>query len=274
MGLLPPLRGIIDRRILVNFRIDPDAIRDAELLPDGFRPRTVDGVAIGGICCIRLADIRPVGLPTGLGLSSENAAHRIGVEWDEDASEHDQRKSLMEDDRRESISENEHSDREDGEQRTGVYIPRRDTNSLLNSFIGSRVFGRHYQASFQVSEGDGRYELTMRSPNGPVMMHVEAREPDTFPENSVFEDTADASAYHQCGSVGYCPSPDESRLQGVELTTDEWQVQPLAVESVSASFFETRLPADAVEFDNALLMDGIGHQWDPRPSKPTSAAPF
>lgn len=251
MGLFPPLRGIIDRRILVNFRIDPDAIRDAELLPDGFRPRTVDGVAIGGICCIRLADIRPAGLPTGLGLSSENAAHRIGVEWEQD-----------------------------GEWQSGVYIPRRDTDSLLNSFIGSRVFGRHYQASFEVSEGDqrqsiseddGRYELTMRSPNGPVMMHVEARETDTFPEDSVFEDTHAASAYHQCGSVGYCPSPDESQLQGVELTTDEWQVQPLAVERVSASFFETRLPEEALTFDNALLMDGIGHQWDPRPSKPVNA---
>ena len=75
---LPALRATIGRRILVNYRIDPDAL--SGLLPDPFEPRTVDGYAIGGVCCIRLVNVRPKGIPESLGVASENAAHRFGVE--------------------------------------------------------------------------------------------------------------------------------------------------------------------------------------------------
>lgn len=235
--MVPVLRGVIDRRILVNFRIRPEAL--SPVLPDPFRPRTVAGpdgpVAIGGICCIRLAEMRPRGLPAALGVTSENAAHRIGVEWDED-----------------------------GESKSGVYVPRRDTSSRLNSLVGSHAFGRHYHADFTVDEHDGRYELRMENADHGVDMAVTASEADDLPVDSVFADVAAASAYHECGSVGYCPSPDGDRLEGVELATDEWRVQPLAVDHVHASFFETELPDDAVAFDNALLMRDIGHEWQPR----------
>ena len=59
---------------------------------------------MAGICLIRLEQMRPAGLPSFCGLSSENAAHRIAVEWQEPA----------------------------GAWREGVYIPRRDTGSRLN----------------------------------------------------------------------------------------------------------------------------------------------
>lgn len=236
MHWLPRLRGVIDRRILVNFRIEPAALEG--VLPDRFRPRTVEGPegprAIGGICCIRLTDMRPRGLPAALGVTSENAAHRIGVEWDED-----------------------------GETRAGVYVPRRDTDSRLNSLVGSRAFGRHYRADFDVDEGDGRYELRMENDDHGVSMHVVATEAEGLPADSVFPDVSAASEYHECGAVGYCPSPDGERLEGVELATDEWRVRPLAVEDVHASFFESVLPDDAVTFDNALLMRDVDHEWQP-----------
>ncbi len=53
-GMLPAVRGVIDRRILANYRVEPDALR--ELLPEPFEPQTVDGWGIGGICLIRLVD--------------------------------------------------------------------------------------------------------------------------------------------------------------------------------------------------------------------------
>lgn len=37
---------------------------------------------MAGICLIRLRDLRPGGAPTGLGLRTENAAHRVAVESD------------------------------------------------------------------------------------------------------------------------------------------------------------------------------------------------
>ena len=76
---IPILKGTIKRRLLVNFRIDPAAIQQA--LPSPFRPKLHSGYAIAGICLIRLQHIRPAVLPAAIGFSSENAAHRIAVEW-------------------------------------------------------------------------------------------------------------------------------------------------------------------------------------------------
>src|ERR1041384_6121900 len=79
--VLPILNGEIDRRILVNYRCEPNIA--ARLLPAPLRPQLVNGWAMMGICLIRLTQIRPRGLPAWTGLSSENAAHRIAVEWDD-----------------------------------------------------------------------------------------------------------------------------------------------------------------------------------------------
>ena len=55
----------------------------AKVLPAPFRPQVVHGFALAGICLIRLASVRPRGLPSWTGISSENAAHRVAVQWDE-----------------------------------------------------------------------------------------------------------------------------------------------------------------------------------------------
>ena len=80
---LPRITSEIERRLLVNYRADPDVV--ARLLPEPFRPQLADGAAVVGICLIRLGATRPVGFPRWIGLRSENAAHRIAVEWDEPA---------------------------------------------------------------------------------------------------------------------------------------------------------------------------------------------
>jgi len=184
--MLPTLRGVIDRRILVNYRVDPAAL-DA-VLPDRFSPHTVDGYAIGGICLIRLRDLRPRWGPRFVGAGSENAAHRIGVEYDTA-----------------------------GGREPGVYVPRRDTDSRLNRLVGRRTVGRQYRADFHIDEGGGRYELSMESHHGDVSMHVTATEADSLPADSVFESVEEASAYHRCGAVGYCPTPAGEELAGVEV---------------------------------------------------------
>src|SRR5436305_8499561 len=99
---IPVIRGIIDRRILVNYHVDPDVL--TPLLPAPFRPKVVHGVGMVGICLIRLKRLRPTFLPAWLGISSENAAHRVAVEWDDG-----------------------------GGVREGVYIRRRDTSSRINA---------------------------------------------------------------------------------------------------------------------------------------------
>lgn len=225
--MLPPVRGVIDRRILLNYRVDPGAL--ADVLPDPFRPHTVDGYGIGGVCLIRLRDVRPRLLPAGLGVRSENAAHRIAVEWDGD----------------------------DGPER-GVYVPRRDTDSWLTAALGGRVFpGVHDRATFDVDERDGRYDVAVRA-DGETRVRVAGRPADDLPADSVFDDLATASSFFEAESLGYSPNGDE--YEGLELHTFEWDVTPLAVEAAASSYFES-FPEDTVAFDNALLMRDIDHEW-------------
>lgn len=229
-SVLPRVHGVIDRRILVNYRVEPSAL-DA-VLPDPFRPQTVDGHAVGGICLIRLRALRPRGVPALFGVGSENAAHRIAVEW-----------------------------MDDGERRTGVYVPRRDTDSWLNTLVGGRLFpGVHHRASFSVTESATRYTVTMESADDETRVAVDGRPTDALPDDSVFGSVGAASRFFERGSLGYSPNERTGEFEALELHTHEWSVTPLAVDAVASSFFE-QLPDGAATFDNALLMRDIDHEW-------------
>lgn len=236
--MLPSLRGVIDRRILVNFRIDPDVLSDR--LPDPFDPQTVDGHAIGGLCLIRLRNLRPQGVPGWIGLTSENQAHQFAVTWG-------------------------------GDERTGVYIPHRHTDSRVNRLGGGRLFpGIHHQAEFDVEESQTRYELTMRSSETRVQV---AGEPaDSLPDESVFDSVADASAFIEKDVIGHSPKEQTREFEALELRTDEWEMTPFSVTEVSSSYMES-FPDDAVTFDHALLMSDIDHEWHEVDSDRTVSIP-
>ena len=44
---IPTIRGLIDRRILANFRVDPDVL--STVLPAPFRPQIFNGFGVAGI---------------------------------------------------------------------------------------------------------------------------------------------------------------------------------------------------------------------------------
>jgi hypothetical protein len=230
---IPIIRGTIDRRILVNYRVAPDAL--AAVLPEPFRPQVVKGFGIAGVCLIRLTRIRPRYVPGLLGVSSENAAHRIAVEWEAgDAT------------------------------RTGVYIPRRDTSSRLNTLAGGRLFpGVHRRAHFRVAEHAGRYEVAMESHDGKARLCFDGCVASALPAGSVFGSIDEASAFFQRGSLGYSPKSKPGSFDGLELRTCDWHMEPLAVEHVDSSFFSDRnvFPDGSVRFDSAFLMRGIAHEW-------------
>jgi hypothetical protein len=228
------LRGVIRRRVLVNYRVDPQVM--ARHLPAPFRPRLQNGYAIAGICFIRLEELRPAWLPRFCGWSSENAAHRVAVEWD-DAS---------------SVT------------RAGVFIPRRDTNSRLNQCAGGRLFpGEHHLARFEVDDASSRLDIGVRSRDGTVSVAFRAYESSFHSETTCFRRLADASAFFQGGKVGYSATRHAGRFDGMELHIDKWQALPLSVEHVASSFFddEARFPKGAAAFDHALLMRDVPHEW-------------
>ncbi len=236
MFQLPTIRGIIDRRILINFRVDPDVV--ARDLPQPFRPQVVHGFALAGICLIRLREARPRFAPRWLGLSSENAAHRVAVEWDEA-----------------------------GEVRQGVFVRRRDTSSRLNSLAGGRLFpGIHHHATFDVEETSDHFEIAMQSDDGEISLEITADLADRWPAGSLFDSLAEASDFFAAGSLGYSTTPDPRRFQGLALACENWHVEPLSVRSVRSSVFDNpaRFPPGSATLDCALLMRGIQHEWHSR----------
>lgn len=237
--MLPTIRGVIDRRVLVNFRVEPAALE--RVLPEPFSPQTAAGHGIGGICLIRFRDLRPRELPAWLGVGSENAAHRVAVEWTEG-----------------------------GERRTGVYVPRRDTDSRLNTLLGGRLFpGVHHRASFSVDETGGRYEVAMTARDDETHVRVAGEPAESLPEGTAFDSLAAASRFFEQGSVGHSPNERTGEYERLELETFEWEVTPLAVDGVASSYFERF--EDSVAFDHALLMRDIEHQW--HEGEPVCSAP-
>ena len=227
---IPKIKGIIERRILINYQIDKEVLEN--YLPKPFRPKLVKGKGIAGICLIRLKEIRPKGLPKQIGINSENGAHRIAVEW-----------------------------MENGNLKEGVYIPRRDTSSKINSLAGGTIFpGIHHLARFTVNESDGNYEVGFISEDG-TSLSIKAKETNHWNEKSVFENLKDVSAFFQKGAVGY--SPYAKGFDGLELNAYRWEVSLLDVDEVQSSFFENEadFPKGSVLFDNALLMKNIEHEW-------------
>lgn len=230
---MPDITGVIERRILVNYRVDPDVM--AQMLPEPFEPHLVGGSAIAGICLIQLR-VRPSWAPNWSGVRSHNGAHRVAV--------------LM----------------PDGSP--AVYIPRRDTDARLNVAVGGRLFpGEHHLARFDVDDRGDTVALTLTSRDDATRLSVDTAVADDLPVDSIFDDVAHVSEFFEHGSLGYSDTKDDHRYDGIELDALNWSVTPLHVSSASSTFFEdpTQFPAGSVQLDNALLMRNIHHTWRAQP---------
>jgi hypothetical protein len=228
----PAVRATIERRLLVNYRVDPEVVQ--RVLPEPFRPWLVNDVAVAGICLIRLRHLRPAFLPAGAGLTTENAAHRIAVEWDGT----------------------------DGVRR-GVYIPRRDTSSRLTHLAGGRLFpGAHHRATFRVRDDGTRCDVDFESDDG-FEVAVSARSVADVPHDSVFGSLAEASAFFREGSIGYSATRGGATVDGLELECDTWIVTPSVVEHVASSFFDhaAAFPRGSAVADSAFVMREIATTW-------------
>jgi len=244
---LPEIDAVVKWRLLVNYRVDAEVA--ARILPAPFRPQLVDGWAVAGICAMRLTHSRPRGAPAFLGPSSVNAAHRIAVEWDGP----------------------------DGDT-TGVYIPRRDTGSALNSVIGGRFFPGEYQrARFTTRDAGGEVHVSFESADGAAAVEVKVEPASDLGPSVLFADVAQASAFFQAGSVGYSATRSCERFDGMEIRTDAWTVEPVRVQAARSSYFEdpNSFPAGSATLDCALLMRDVPVTWralDPMPSDQPAAA--
>jgi hypothetical protein len=230
---LPVLNGTIDRRILINYRVSPEIVR--VLLPPHLEPLIINGYASAGICLLRLKNIGVKNTPHIFRITSENAAHRFLVRY-------------------------KNGDRES----RGVYIPRRDTDSMLNVLLAGKLFAwPHFSAKFKVDEQKENYSVEMRSADLKTTLQVSAHLTNSFPATSMFDSLDHASACFCDCSIGISPSPVPNKYKTIQLKTTSWAVRPLTITRLCSNYFEdTRLfPEGSIEFDNALLMEGIKHEW-------------
>jgi hypothetical protein len=222
----------IERRLLVNYRIDPEVVE--RHLPAPFRPQLVSGWAVGGVCFIRLGGLRPVPFPRVVGLTTENVAHRFAVEWDDDR----------------------------GTQ-VGVFIPRRDTDSRLTAVAGDRVFpGLHSLARFDVQEDGPTLRIDVASHDGGLGLSVRAHESANL-GSQLFGSLEDAIDFFRRGSHGYSPSGPTACLAGVGLECEQWDARPVNVDSMISSMFDdgTVFPKGSCTLDCGLVMRDLKARW-------------
>lgn len=236
--MLSDIRGAIDRRLLVNYRVDPAAA--ARFLPEPFRPLLVDDAAVAGICLIRLVRTRPRFTPAWAGLRSENAAHRVAVRWDTAQG-----------------------------PRSGVYIPRRDSGSWVNVLLGGRVYpGEHHRADFDVVESAEEVQVAFTARDGSAHADVKVRIEGELEGSRLFPDVGSASAFFAAGSMGYSATQRPGSFDGLELKTSAWKVEPASVIHAYSSFFSdgTAFPPGSAELDSALIMRKVPVVWEPKPT--------
>jgi hypothetical protein len=232
------IRGTIRRRILLNFRVDPEVAR--RRLPPGFEPKVVEGYAVAGVCLIRLEHERLAVAPRAMGLDSENAAHRFAA--------------FRVDDR--------------GGREECVYIARRHSSSLVNRTCGGRIFpGESHPARFVVREEDESIDLAMSAPDG-FSLRLQAHRASALPPSSIFRTLGGASSFFRGGSLGYSATRAGDTLDALRLDTARWEIAPLVVDLASSTYFDDRslFPRNAIVLDCALLMRDVEHEWRRAPS--------
>jgi len=231
--MLPVLTGLIARRVLLNFRADAHVVQ--RMLPKPLAVETHQGHAIVGVCLIRLEQLRPKGLPEQIGIASENMAHRVAVHYPAN-----------------------------GKMKRGVFIWRRETDRKLVQVFGGRLFpGVHHAATFQVEETDNVIRMNVKSLDSETDVNFSADHSRTWQPSSSFASLDDASQFFQQGDCGFSCSLKGDSLEGMQLKTLKWVLEPLAVRLNKIAFYfnASRFPLGSVEFDCGLIMRAVPHEW-------------
>jgi len=114
-----------------------------------------------------------------------------------------------------------------------------------------------------VSDDGKRIKFAMHSRDSQVRIDLQATETNAWPAASCFPSLAESSRFFEAGSLGYSVTCEAARFDGLRLVTDRWEVGALDVERADSSFFADRalFPENSVEFDHALIMRDIPHEW-------------
>jgi hypothetical protein len=233
------VRTVIDRRLLLTVRMDRGVVQ--RLLPEGLRPRLVDGSAVGGICFLRLRDLHSAGLAVP-GVITENVAHRFAITRD---------------------------DAEGAE--SGVYVPRRDTSSRIAALLGGRLIeGELSRAKFEVHDTGSRVCINVVGRGGlEIQVTAHATVAST---SSLFGTVEEESHFYQDACIAYSPNRRRGVIEAVELESERWTGTPMRVEHFCSSVFEDEetFPRGSWSLDSAMLVRNVRAEWSPATLVPPS----
>jgi hypothetical protein len=96
-----------------------------------------------------------------------------------------------------------------------------------------------------------------------VAIDIEGQIGAEIPASSIFTSLAESSSFFEAGSLGYSVTREPQRLDGLKLATKEWHVEPLHLATAYSSYFSNpaKFPTGSVEFDHALIMRNVAHEW-------------
>ena len=223
----PVLEATIERRLLIAYRLDPDAV--VHLVPGPFSLQLVNGYAVGVISLDRVTALRPRGFPAVMGYTCENAAHRIAVEWDQD-----------------------------GRTATGAFVLARHTDSQLGAAFGDRFFpGARERAEFEVVDAPSALSVafTSRDDRTTVEAAVVVTKDDEGGE--LFGSKEDAWRFFRRGGVSYSLRRRGGVLDGIDMRAQAATATAASIAHVSSS----RFPAALGVPDSALIMRDLQAEW-------------
>ena len=291
----PGVRGTVERRVLVNYRVGLGEL-DTEL-PDPFRAREVGetGKGIGTVCLTRVENARPAFAPARAGLSVRSVTHRIPAEIE-------------------------------GEGRFCAYVPVRGFSSRLCAAVGRHMlpadircaefrtekklgvrrtsvnFGKEYvgveetmewvdakgvEAAGSETPDERRKVATIEGKTkerkrtgekdrdrdrdrcrdggnsrttGPATKGTGETEPSQrIDEDSVFYSVESASVFLCEAGAEYMPaSHRDGQYKRVEPSAEERSIEPANVTDSKSSYFEKL----GGEFDSAFSVEGIRQEWE------------
>jgi hypothetical protein len=225
------VRGVIERRLLIAYRLDPDVAQG--LLPLPFRPRLINGYAVAAVVLARLARLRPAGLPTTLGLTRECAAHALAVEWRTGHTLH-----------------------------TGAYVLHRDSAAADGPRLAPRL---RRAAQFTVDERTDGLQITYRSADRSTQVNVDVSLAAGLTGSALFPDLRAAARFFEPDGEGVATGAWVPRRRGLRLTATDGALSAANVRIATSSILADPVvfPPGSLHLDSALLLRDVAVAWAP-----------
>ncbi len=221
----PLIRGVADRLLLIHYRADLSVL--ADLLPEGFRPREIDGHGIAGICLARCHRARPPFLPRALGWNWDHAVHWLSATWPH----------------------------EDTTQ-TGIYVLRGDSSLKWTALLNGQqdVPGGCHRANFIVREDAEHISIRVQGTDQALRVSVEGYVVAGFPPGSMFRSLDVSGAWYQHaefrrrGNVYYA--------ENSQRAFPRYHAEAVALPSIESSLFgdKQRFPPNSLQLDSCVLL--------------------